>query len=254
MEKKTVLITGASGLLGRTLVKHLLDNNYQVIATDINPEILIKDFLKSIYDGNSRLKHFKLDITSEESIREVINQSILQRQKIDVLINCAYPRNSNYGKKLEHVNYEDFCDNISRHIGGYYLTTKIFCEYFLEQGAGNVINLSSIYGTLPPRFSIYEGTEMTMPVEYSAIKSSIIQLTKYFAQYYKKQNIRANCVSPGGIIDNQSEIFINQYQEFTGLIGLVSASQVSEIVRFLSSDSSIGITGQNIIIDDGFSL
>jgi NAD(P)-dependent dehydrogenase (short-subunit alcohol dehydrogenase family) len=253
VDEKIAFITGASGLLGRSTVKRLLDLNYQVLATDKDVKGL-RELYSNLVSKKKLLNIFELDITSEESIRSAINKSTRSGKKIDVLINCAYPRNLNYGKKLEEVSYEDFCENISKHVGGYYLTSKILCEHFLQHGAGNIINFASIYGTMSPRFSIYEGTSMTIPVEYSAIKSSIIHLTKYFAQYYKKNNIRANCISPGGVSNDQPKIFLENYAKYAGTIGMVSATQVAEVVSFLTSDASIGITGQNIIIDDGFSL
>ena len=252
--KRTALITGASGLIGSNLVGHLLRQNYQVIASDIDLKLLKE--VTALYPDELKdnLKINEMDITSEKSIKEVIKQSISNGFEIDVLVNCAYPRNENYGKKLEDVSYNDFCENVSQNVGGYFLTSKILCQHFLNNGKGKVINLASVYGTLAPRFHIYEGTEITMPVEYSAIKSAIIQLTKYFAQYYKKENIQVNCVSPGGVFNKHPKIFVDRYQEFTGNIGMLNPNQVVKTINFLISEAAEGITGQNIIIDDGFSL
>ena len=79
------------------------------------------------------------------------------------------------------------------------------------KGGGAIINLSSIYGVVAPDFSIYEGTEMTMPAAYSAIKGGIISLTRYIATYYGGYNVRSNSISPGGIFDNQPESFVEKY-------------------------------------------
>ena len=254
MDKRTALITGASGLLGRNLVRHLLEQNYHVIASDINLSVL-KD-LTTIYpvELKNNLSIYEMDITSEKSINELIEQSISNGSNIDVLVNCAYPRNKNYGKKIEEVSYQDFCQNMSQNVGGYFLTSKILCQHFLENGKGKVINLASVYGTLAPRFQIYEGSGITMPVEYAAIKSAIIQLTKYFAQYYKKDNIQINCVSPGGVFNNQPKIFVDNYEEFTGNIGMLDPDHVVKTISFLMSEEAKAITGQNIVVDDGFSL
>ena len=74
---------------------------------------------------------------------------------------------------------------------------------FKEQGYGNLIHLSSIQGVSSPKFHHYNGTKMVSPIEYSAIKSGIISITKYLAKYCGGNNIRVNCISPGGISDNQ---------------------------------------------------
>jgi NAD(P)-dependent dehydrogenase (short-subunit alcohol dehydrogenase family) len=254
MSQKTALIAGASGLLGKSLVNNLLDKDYIVIATDKNFKQLTLSSNEIEGGKLERLTNLEMDITSEASIREVLKEINKKSITCDVLINSAYPKNQSYGKDMNEVTYEAFCENLSTHVGGYYLTSKIFSEYFLKQGKGNVINVASIYGTMAPRFSIYKDTQINMPVEYAAIKSAIIQLTKYFAQYYKKENIRFNSVSPGGIFNSQPDNFVQKYMEFTGNIGLMEPDRICDVISFLSSDDSLGITGQNVIVDDGFSL
>jgi NAD(P)-dependent dehydrogenase (short-subunit alcohol dehydrogenase family) len=114
--------------------------------------------------------------------------------------------------------------------------------------------MSSIYGVIAPRFGVYEGTTMTMPVEYAAIKSAIIHLTRYFAQYFKSSGIRVNSISPGGISNGQSDNFLAAYKTHCGSKGMLDAADVGGTLLFLLSDMSRHINGQNIIVDDGFSL
>ena len=95
---------------------------------------------------------------------------------------------------------------------------------------------------------------MSSPIEYSAIKSGIISITKWLAKYYSKQGIRINCVSPGGIIDNQPKIFIDKYRKSCNNIGMLLPDHIAKVVIFLISPEALGITGQNIVIDDGWSL
>ena len=157
---------------------------------------------------------------------------------IDALVNNAYPRNKNYGKKLEDVTYADFCDNVNMHLGGYFLVTQQFCLTFKDQGFGNVVNISSIYGSMAPRFEIYEGTPMTMPVEYAAIKSAIEHLTRYFAQYFKGTGIRVNCLSPGGILAGQPADFLAAYNKHCASKGMLDADDLLGALMFLLSDES----------------
>ena len=95
---------------------------------------------------------------------------------------------------------------------------------------------------------------MTSPIEYSVIKSGIISITKYLSKYYKKRNLRINCVSPGGIKDNQSKLFMKRYKETCNSKGLLNGDDVSKLITFLISDDSQYIHGQNLIVDDGWSL
>jgi len=195
-----------------------------------------------------------LDITSSTSVGTLISELRGRHGHIHAVVNNAYPRNRNYGRKLEDVTYPDFCENIGLHLGGYFLVAQQFGLFFREQGGGNIINMSSIYGVATPRFEIYSGTSMTMPVEYAAIKAAIIHLTRYFAQYFKGTGIRVNCLSPGGIIDNQPEAFLLKYNAFCNSKGMLDSGDLGGALLFLLSDDSKFITGQNLIVDDGWSL
>ena len=117
-----------------------------------------------------------------------------------------------------------------------------------------MVYVSSIQGVAAPKFSHYEGTSMTSPIEYSAVKAGIISMTKWLAKYYSGNNIRVNCVSPGGIIDNQSSQFLDRYRQSCTNYGMLSSGQVAEVITFLLSEASFAINGQNVIVDDGWTL
>jgi NAD(P)-dependent dehydrogenase (short-subunit alcohol dehydrogenase family) len=93
-----------------------------------------------------------------------------------------------------------------------------------------------------------------MPVEYSAIKSGLIHLTKYMAKYLKGKNIRVNTLSPGGILDKQPQEFLNSYKDLSLNKGMLDKEDLTGSLIFLLSDQSKYINGQNIIVDDGFTL
>lgn len=251
LQKKVVVITGACGKLGKTFVKALIANNAIVVAADINKEQLEK--LKAEITSPD-LYTLTLDITSETSIKSVITETKNKYGKIDALVNNAYPRNKNYGNGLEQVTYKDFCENTDLHLGGYFLCMQQFALYFKQQGYGHVINMSSIYGVIPPRFEVYENAGFTMPVEYAAIKSGIMHLTKYFAKYYKGKNIRFNSISPGGILNDQDENFLRKYNNLSLNKGMLDKEDITGTLLFLISEGSQYINGQNIVVDDGFSL
>jgi len=195
-----------------------------------------------------------MDITSKQSLTGSIEYLDNKYARIDALVNNAYPRNNNYGKYFFDVEYDDFTQNTGLNLGGYFLTSQQYAKYFQKQGYGNIINNSSIYGVVAPKFEIYENTPMTMPVEYAAIKSGLIHLTKYMAKYFKGMNIRVNCLSPGGIFDNQNELFIEKYNNVCLNKGMLDKSDLNGTLVYLLSDMSKFVNGQNIIIDDGFSL
>ena len=255
LKDKVIVITGGAGLLGKEFIKAVIEEKAIAIIADINEELgnMAKDELsKELKTEN--IDFIKLDITSKESLRNCLNYLDEKYNKVDALVNNAYPRNKNYGKHFFDVEYDDFTQNIGLNLGGYFTTSQQFAEYFKVQGYGNIINISSIYGIAAPKFEIYDGTTMTVPVEYAAIKSGLIHLTKYMAKYFKGMNIKVNTLSPGGIFDNQNGIFIEQYNNECINKGMLDKSDLKGSLIYLLSDMSKYVNGQNIVVDDGFVL
>jgi short-chain dehydrogenase/reductase SDR len=149
---------------------------------------------------------------------------------------------------------DDFNDFLNLHLGGYFNISQNFIRYFLRQGHGNIINISSIQGIGAPAFETYEGTNMHSPVEYTVVKHGLLGMTKYMAKMFKKDNIRVNAISPGGILDGQPEPFLSQYKKRCGTKGMLDANDICGALVYLLSDSSKYVNGQNIVVDDGFSL
>lgn len=255
IENKVVIITGGGGLIGQSFVKDIAISKGIPIIAEINEDRgnEVKSKISELLQYDN-IYSFKCDITCKKSLTELIQNVTTRFGKIDALVNNAYPRNQNYGRHFFDVEYNDFSENLSLNIGGYFLASQLFAEYFIKQGYGNIINIASIYGVVAPRFEIYEGTKMSNSVEYSAIKAGVIHLTKYMAKYFKGKNVRVNSLSLGGIFDNQPEPFLSNYKRFCLNKGMLSTDDITGTLLFLLSDYSQYINGQNIIVDDGFSL
>lgn len=251
LRDKIVVVTGGAGLLGRDFCKMIIENGGTAIVAEYNIA-LAEEFKREI--NNDHLIIEKVNITSKKSLKVLIDNVHQKFGKIDAIVNSAYPRNKNYGKHFFDVEYDDFCDNLGMNLGGYFLSSQLFAKYFYKQGFGNIVNMSSIYGVVAPRFEIYKDTSMTTPVEYVAIKSGLLHLTKYMAKYFKNKNIRVNAVSLGGLKDQQPESFLKAYQAFCMNKGMLEAKDISGTLLYLLSDLSKYVNGQNIVVDDGFSL
>ena len=255
LENKVVVITGGAGLIGQEFVKAIVKNRGIAVIADINKDMAnkVKNSLSKKY-STDKIDFVELDITSKDSINKCIEELDYKYNKIDALVNNAYPRSKNYAREFFDVEYEDFVENLGLNLGGYFLTSQQFAKYFQKQGYGNIINIGSIYGVVAPKFEIYNQTSMTMPVEYAAIKSGLIHLTKYMAKYFKGMNIKVNTLSLGGIFDNQDERFLKQYKEQCLNKGMLDKSDISGSLIYLLSDMSKYVNGQNIIVDDGFTI
>ncbi|MFH1380001.1 MAG: oxidoreductase [bacterium] len=252
---QVVIVTGGAGFLGKEFIKTIVCNGGIGIVADMDEPKGRQAVLSLKKELNiPRLEYVNVDITSKKSIARMINYLDKKYNRIDAVVNNAYPRNKNFGRKFELVAYKDFCENVSMHLGGYFLVSQQLSTFFKKQGIGNIINISSIYGVVPPKFEIYEKTKMTVAVEYTVIKSAIIHLTKYMANYFKGLNIRVNCISPGGIFNKQPAKFLKNYRSKCLSKGMLDRSDLNGTLLFLLSDMSTFMNGQNIIVDDGFVL
>jgi NAD(P)-dependent dehydrogenase (short-subunit alcohol dehydrogenase family) len=254
LASKVIVITGGAGLVGQAFVRKLLDCQATVVIAEKNL-VGAEQFRASLAENlQVKCEVIEMDITSISSVKATIDAVHSMYGQIDALVNNAYPRNSNYGASFFDVKYDDFCENISINVGGYFLCSQQFAVYFKEQGFGNIVNIASIYGCIAPKFDIYEGLNMTMPVEYAAIKSALIHLSKFMAKAFKGTNIRVNCLSPGGIYDGHSDEFSNAYAKHCMSKGMLDPVDITGTLIFLLSDASNFVNGQNIIVDDGFTL
>jgi NAD(P)-dependent dehydrogenase (short-subunit alcohol dehydrogenase family) len=239
-KNKIIIITGGNGLLGKAIVDRLLSEGAFCINFEIN------------HETNEDLSNVFCDITDSSSVDRALEIVFKKYKKIDGLINNAYPRTKDWGNKFEDISLGSWKQNVDWQLNSYfYLTQKVALE-MASQKNGSIINMASIYGVVGADFNVYEGTTMTMPAAYSAIKGALVNFTRYLASYFGPQQVRVNTVSPGGIFDNQNEVFVNNYCKKVPMRRLGTPEDIAPTVAFLLSDDAQYITGQNLIVDGGW--
>jgi NAD(P)-dependent dehydrogenase (short-subunit alcohol dehydrogenase family) len=240
LKDKIILVTGGSGLIGKELVDDINKKGGRAINADIGVET------------NLQAGTIQMDITSDDSIKKGVDLVVATFGRLDGLVNNAYPRTKDWGNKFEDIKPDSWRKNVDIQMNSYFVISQFVLKQMKIQGHGAIVNIASIYGVVGNDFTVYEGTDLTSAAAYSAIKGGLINFSRYLASYYGKDNIRINCVSPGGIFDNQNPTFVKNYVHKVPLRRMGNPDDIAPAVSFLLSDETKYITGQNLIVDGGW--
>jgi NAD(P)-dependent dehydrogenase (short-subunit alcohol dehydrogenase family) len=244
-------ISGAAGRIGSSVARAVVANNGRVVLGDVVDD-QGRELERELGDDNAI--YVRADVTAPQQIDEFLKQGTRKFGVVTAAVHCAYPTSAQWGARFEDLQPQFLAEDLDKQLGGAILFSQRSIRYFREKGRGNLIHVSSIQGVTAPKFEHYEGTEMVSPIEYSAIKSGVIAITRYLAKYCSGQNIRVNCISPGGILASQPDSFLDKYLASCSSKGMLNADDLTGAFVFLLSDRSNYVNGQNIVVDDGWLL
>lgn len=251
LDDRVVVVTGGAGLIGRGLVEGFADHHALVYIADID-ESAAAAYATELLARGLRARPIFLDIREYESIAACVNEVVGSSGSVDVWVNSAYPKTAGAAVGLEEIHPSLWRQDVDAHLNGYAFCCREAANAMRAAKGGSIINIGSMFGIVAPDFSIYEGLDMTTPAAYAAIKGGIINLTRFFASYYGKHGIRVNCISPGGIVNDQPEVFVERYARRTPLGRMGTPQDVAGAAIFLASDASSYVTGHNLVVDGGW--
>ena len=253
--KKVAVVTGAAGFLGLHFTQALLDGGYMVYGIDL---------LNSTQIKNQNYFHKNGDITDEKTLQEIFSEIARNHSKLDLLVNNAAidhkidssSLSSKKNNRFEDFDHELIIPEFRVGILGSLLCSKYALKIMIPQRAGSIINIASDLSIISPNQNIYRSKDNFVqdffkPVSYSIIKHGLVGLTKYLATYCAPYNIRCNSVSPGPVLNNQPEEFLERLRELIPLGRLANPDEITKAVIFLASSDSSYLTGHNLVVDGG---
>jgi NAD(P)-dependent dehydrogenase (short-subunit alcohol dehydrogenase family) len=240
---RAVVITGGLGLIGAAAARAAASCNARVVVLDTAPAAA-GDLPRAAYET--------FDITDLDDRHGRLAELQRRHGPIAGWVNGAYPRTEDWGARLENVPVESWRTNIDIHLNAYCAWSSTVAEVMAAQGGGSIVNLASIYGMVGPTFAVYEGTAMTMPPAYAAIKGGIIAYSRYLASYFGPRRVRVNSISPGGVADGQTATFQKRYGERLPLGRMAEVDEIAWPIVFLLSDAASYVTGTNLVVDGGW--
>ena len=239
---KTLVLTGSSGQLGVYISNFFLNLGCKVYGLD-------KVKKKSFYSKNFFFK--KVDISNEKQTSEVLKYIKKKEKKIDIIINgAAYNPVTHFSKR----NKKELTLTSNTNIIGTINLIRAF--YKIQKNNCKIINIGSVYGVRSPDFKIYGKKDRISSEIYGGSKAAIIQITKYFAVFLSKYNVSVNCISPGGILNKvkQNKTFIKKYSNKVPIKRMGKPEDLSMALLYFSSELTNYTTGQNLVIDGGFTI
>lgn len=258
-----IVVTGASGLLGRQHCQAILSEGGSVVMIDIDQKGL-DDFQSSISEEQAgRVLSFICDIREESQVLEVAKVVELKLGKVTGLVNNAainpsVEKNTNRFERFENLSREAWVEELDVGIWGSVVCSRVFGTMMVNSGnPGSIVNISSDHGIIAPMQNLYriEGLpdheQPVKPVTYSVVKHGLIGLTRYLATYWSGQNIRVNALCPGGVENGQNPIFSDRFKEVVPMGRFAKPHEYRGALVFLLSEESSYMTGSILVVDGG---
>ena len=261
---RVAIVTGGAGLLGVEFSRALAEAGAAVVVADLAQD-KAEEMAQSLSDSGYWAAGFGLDVTRIESARELASFTVGKFGRLDILVNSAAldpkfdPDAAAKGitpGSFEDYPLEQWNTALNVNLTGMFLVTQACVQPMLEQGKkGSIINICSTYGLNGPDQRIYikDGKRVAYkPVYYTTTKAGVMGFTKYLAAYYAGTDIRVNALTPGGVYNNHEEYFVKNYSAKTIMGRMAKKDEMNGALLFLASDASSYMTGNNVVVDGGW--
>ena len=267
LKGKTALITGAGGLLGPHHGLGLSCAGAKVVLADIDSDGLEISKNKILeFNSKAEVEKIILDITDLDAVQRFNKVYTSKNKYIDILVNNAAlnPKmkeiSGHIAGKIEDYDMDQWKKEIDVGITGSFICSRVFGARMADERSGVIINISSDLAIRAPDQRVYSPTmsfddiQSYKPLGYSIVKTALIGMTRYLAEYWGHKNVRVNALLPGGVYNNQPYQLVENVKKRTLLGRWANVDEYEDVIVFLASDSSAYMTGQSIVMDGGRSV
>ena len=246
---KVAIVTGGAGYLGTAMSEALADAGARVVVAsrDLAKCERLAKLMGAYHLG------LQLDQDKPESITALVEETVKRMGRVDVLVNNAYRGTL---PSIDSATPEDFDKSLHTGVTGYFLLAREAAKHMRAVGGGSVVNIASMYGLVASYPEVYVGFDAKSPPNYHATKGAVVHLTRHLAVYWAKDNIRVNTISPGPFPHDTTRAampeFIRRLETKVPMGRMGEAWELKGAVAFLASRASSYMTGQNLVIDGGW--
>jgi len=196
------------------------------------------------------------DVTARSAWEALLEATLSRFGRIDVLVNNAaftnQSRSPSYGAGFADFPLEDWNGILEVNLTGTFLGCQVVGARMVEQGAGSIVNMASLYGVVSPNHRMYPGTGIHQPVAYSVSKAAVVSLTRYLGTLWADAGVRVNCITPGGIANEHPELFTERYGQLSPAGRMAEKDEMRGALLYLASAASSYCTGHNLVVDGGW--
>lgn len=250
LKNKSALVIGGAGKIGFPIVEGLAEAGAKVYIGSTNNDNC-EQAAQSLKNQGLDVTGICLDQSDEESLKRAKEKIHSQGDLISILVNSGVSRPMKNYMQSPSIEWDKSMEVNAR---GLFLSCREFISDMMEVGEGSIINIASIYGIVAPDPFIYENVEFETEPDYPYTKGGMVMYTKYLASYYAKNNIRANCLSPGGFFNQQPEAFLERYLLKVPMGRMAYHDDIKGVAVFLASKASQYVTGQVLAVDGGLTI
>lgn len=258
LNQRVVVVTGCTGVLGSAYCRALSQRGTRLIMADLAERDPVSRAEIMGRETGAQVLGIECDVDSEANVIALFETAMKHFGRVDVVLNNAAATGEHLMKIGEVFSpFEDYplavWDQVLRtNLTGVFLVAREGGKAMLASGGGSLINVSSIYGVVGPDHRIYEGMPFGSFPAYSAGKAGVHGLTLWLATYWGRKEIRVNTLVPGGVFNGHQENFVHRYSERTPMGRMATSDDLVGMVIYLASDASRYCTGQQFIVDGGF--